>query len=180
MSKERTKLISSLGGKRPGEKDLQQGASQDLDNDVVKINELHQSMISNMSRAIQSAIMIGEILVHKKQTLPHGAFLPWVEKNAPFSRASAANYMRMYENRDLLNVKRVLHLRDALKLLSEESTHANNEKVVNKSAKDIYKDFRAGKNLTKTEKETVKTWLTVKVSSLKTKAKKIEEEIKKL
>lgn len=180
MSKERAKLISSLGGKRPGEKDLLQHSSKDLEDEVVKINELHQSMVSNMSRAIQSAIMIGEILVNKKAALPHGAFLPWVEKNAPFSRATAANYMRMYENRDLLNVKRVLHLRDALKLLSEESSQPNNEKIVNRPPKEIYRDYRAGKGLSKTEKEIVRNWLTGKVSNLKTKAKKLEEEIKKL
>ncbi|TGL23042.1 DUF3102 domain-containing protein [Leptospira yanagawae] len=180
MSKERSKLISSLTGKRPGERDVFVVNEGIEDNDIQRIHELHQSLLSNMSRAIQNAILIGEILTKKKTTLPHGSFLPWIEGNVPFTRATAANYMRMYEKREILNVKRVLHLRDALRLLAEDSKSSKNEKVINRPVRDIYKDFKSGKNLSKSEKEVVRGWLSGKVDSLKTKAKKLEEELKKL
>ncbi|MCW7464023.1 MULTISPECIES: DUF3102 domain-containing protein [Leptospira] len=180
MSKERSKLISSLTGKRPGEKEVLQLHTSIEDEDIQRINELHQSMLSNMSRAIQNAILIGEILTKKKSILSHGSFLPWLEGNVPFTRATAANYMRMYEKREILNVKRVLHLRDALKLLAEDSKSPKNEKVINRPIREIYKDFKSGKNLSKSDRDVVRGWLSGKVDSLKTKTKKLEDELKRL
>ena len=43
---------------------------------------------------------IGEILLRVKESLPHGQFIPWVEKNCPFARQQANNYMRVTRRKE--------------------------------------------------------------------------------
>lgn len=68
--------------------------------------------------SLKNAIRVGEILTEVKNNLPHGAYLPWLDKNMAFGRHQAANYMRVFAKRDLLNGEPVLHLKDAVRLLA--------------------------------------------------------------
>jgi len=43
---------------------------------------------------------IGKILIWVKGELPHGAFIPWIEENVPFTRRTATNFMRFAERCD--------------------------------------------------------------------------------
>ena len=85
---------------------------------ILEIKKLHGEINAIGSTAIQKAIRIGELLVGVKEDRPHGDFIEWVEKQKMFTRQTAANYMRIFEHRNDPNVKRVLHLKDALQLLS--------------------------------------------------------------
>ncbi|MBN2324808.1 MAG: DUF3102 domain-containing protein [Spirochaetes bacterium] len=56
-----------------------------------KIIELHQGIIEDLKRTVQDAIEIGELLTKQKAILQHGEFLPWIEKELPFSGRTARN-----------------------------------------------------------------------------------------
>ena len=42
-------------------------------------------------------IEIGRRLVEAKEMLPHGEWLPWLQKETEFSSSSAQRYMKVYE-----------------------------------------------------------------------------------
>ena len=61
-------------------------------------NAAHRRIVAT----VQDAIAIGEFLTRQKAKLKHGEWLPWVKENLEFSRQTADNYRRFYENRDKL------------------------------------------------------------------------------
>lgn len=61
-------------------------------------NAAHRRIVAT----VQDAIAIGGFLTRQKATLKHGEWLPWVKENLEFSRQTADNYRRLYENRDIL------------------------------------------------------------------------------
>jgi DUF3102 family protein len=88
-----------------------------LEQDAEKINRLHRSIVSSVDAAIE----IGHILTEVRSKLAHGSWLPWLETNIEFSRQTADNYIRLFDNRDkLLNVGN-LRLSEAYRLLAGES-----------------------------------------------------------
>jgi hypothetical protein len=58
-----------------------------------EINAAHQHAIKHADKAIAFARQAGELLMQVKSALPHGAFLPWVEKNCTVSPRQAQRYM---------------------------------------------------------------------------------------
>jgi hypothetical protein len=44
---------------------------------------------------LQHAIRVGELLVSAKSVIPHGEWIPWIAENFPFTRQTAAIYMRI-------------------------------------------------------------------------------------
>jgi Protein of unknown function (DUF3102) len=83
-----------------------------------EIAKLHGEILAAAQTTLKKAIRIGELLHGEKAKLKHGEWLPWLEANAPFDRATAANYMRCFEKRDELKCKNVLHLSDAYRLIA--------------------------------------------------------------
>lgn len=84
-----------------------------------RIIDLHNSIVSALRRSVENAIEIGQLLEQKKEELPHGEFLPWIERYLPFSEWTARNYMRVYQYRaktgnvpDLTEAYRVAQLED--------------------------------------------------------------------
>lgn len=59
-----------------------------------------------------SSLRSGTWLLKQKEAVPHGQWLPWLEKHCDFTRMTARNYMAVAG----LDVKRALHLsiRDCL------------------------------------------------------------------
>jgi hypothetical protein len=87
-----------------------------------EILNLHSEILSAAHVSLEKAIRIGELLTEVKAKLKHGEWLPWIETNLAFGRATAANYMRVWERRgEIANVKANLHLTTALRLLSPPS-----------------------------------------------------------
>jgi hypothetical protein len=84
-----------------------------------RIIDLHNGIVSALRRSVEDAIEIGQLLEQKKEELPHGEFLPWIEKELPFSERSARNYMQLFRYRyktatlaDLTEAYRVAQLED--------------------------------------------------------------------
>lgn len=151
--------FDSLGAKRPGsQKDNL--LTNKSDQAVIRIIELHESIIGGMRNVLQNAMTLGEELSIIKDNLGHGNWLPWLEENVPFSERSARNYINIFKNRELLNRQPVADLRSAIKFLSEGS---NSEKEINPKEqpdpKLLYKKFRSGDRLNTKEKSTLKEFL---------------------
>ena len=85
---------------------------------LAEVLSLHQALIADARMTLQKAIRIGELLTGIKASLKHGDWLPWVEKNLPFSDQTGRNYIRLWEKRDDPKFKTVLNFRDAYRLLS--------------------------------------------------------------
>ena len=81
--------------------------------------QLHNQIIADLKRSLDSAIRIGELLTEQKENLNHGEFGPWIKSNLPFTDRTAQNYMRLYRERDRLKTETVSDLKSAYKLLAE-------------------------------------------------------------
>ncbi|TGN20801.1 DUF3102 domain-containing protein [Leptospira idonii] len=171
--------LSSLTGSRPGASKVEKDNSLSVDRSALRIIELHDSVIGGMRNVLQNSILIGEELSKKKQELGHGNWIPWIEGNLPFSERSARNYIRLFENKEVLNRQPIADLKSAIKFLSDSS---GDEKEINpsKNPTALYKEFREGKSLTKNERLLLREWLNDKAESLKSKASELEKEAKKL
>lgn len=64
-----------------------------------RIIDLHNGIVAALRRSVEDAIEIGQLLEQKKGDLPHGEFLPWIERELPFSRQTADNYRRLFQYR---------------------------------------------------------------------------------
>ena len=78
-----------------------------------KINDLHRDLCGIGKTALEKAIEIGQLLSSQKASMQHGEWLPWIENNLKFNRNTAANYIRVYDNRAELKCTSVVHLTDA-------------------------------------------------------------------
>ena len=82
-----------------------------------ELNELHKNIEGKLRSTVQNAIRVGELLTQAKDDLPHGEFLPWIEKNCIFKRITAFNYMRVYEYKS--KCLTVEHLPEAYRLVAK-------------------------------------------------------------
>ena len=82
-----------------------------------EIIRLHDEVIGALKTSLKKAIRIGELLTDQKESMAHGAFLPWVKENLPFTDRTARNYMRLHRERDRLKTETVSDLKGAYKLL---------------------------------------------------------------
>lgn len=65
-----------------------------------QIISLHNGIVIAMRRTVADAIEIGKLLSEKKAELDHGDFLPWIERELPFSEATAQRYMQVFRWKD--------------------------------------------------------------------------------
>jgi hypothetical protein len=83
----------------------------------------HAQAVFAFRSGVEHAKRGGELLIRAKDLLPHGAFIPWLQKNCGVSRRTAANYMKVARGWTTVaaNGKPDAHLnlRDALKLLTK-------------------------------------------------------------
>lgn len=99
--------------------------SNELEKSVIEeITSLHHDIKSMIETTLQKGIRLGELLKAVKDGLPHGEFIPWIEKNCPFKQRAAQNYMRVFERREELKRQSVADLASAYKLLTS-NTHAH-------------------------------------------------------
>lgn len=85
---------------------------------ALTITELHAGIAASLRRSVEDAIQIGELLEAKKRELVHGEFLPWIERELPFSRYTAVNYMRVFQYQD--KCRSVPHLQEAYRIAQLE------------------------------------------------------------
>lgn len=90
-----------------------------LDALAKRINAIHGQIITSVRTTLDAAISLGELLTRAKEQLAHGEWLPWLERSCEFDRSTAANYMRVFANRETIKCRTILHLTDAYALLSD-------------------------------------------------------------
>lgn len=76
--------------------------SKELQQLAANINAAHAKVESSFGHSLQHAIRAGELLAEAKERLPHGEWLPWLEKNVRFSQRNAYVYITAFENRELI------------------------------------------------------------------------------
>jgi hypothetical protein len=92
-------------------------------------NEIGEAIAKAEEASCEKAIRIGELLAAKKAKLKHGEWIPWIERNLPFGRAQAANYMRMHEHRDRFKCVTHFTFEKARELLAPGKSTPRNARV---------------------------------------------------
>lgn len=174
---ERKKLITNLVGARPGH--IATPKNEIKNDEISEINLLHQSIIQDLSNAIQSAILIGEKLSNQKKIIGHGNWIPWMKENLQFSDSTAKRYIRLFENKALVNRSTVTDLKSALQLISE-SKKEEKDVTPTISPIELYKKFSAGESLAKRDRDILKNWLKDKEKTTELKLKKIKSDLAKI
>ena len=77
-------------------------ASIKHNNRITEIKELHDQILFHAQTTVEKAVQIGELLTAIKSTLPHGDWLPFLERNFPFTERTASRYMKLFNNRKLI------------------------------------------------------------------------------
>ena len=89
-----------------------------------EINTEHNACLLSAADAVTHAINAGKCLLEVKASLKHGEFMPWVEKNCPFSQDAANKYMRLSKFRMHSEfASDPQSLTQALRMLTNESAH---------------------------------------------------------
>ena len=103
-----------------------------------QIKDMHGIVTDGVRIVFENAINIGEILCQQKKKLPHGQFTKWVENSLPFTMRASQNYMKLFNNKGLLENANVSHLGQAYKLLAEPKQTDND---LEKLLFDCYKEL---------------------------------------
>lgn len=85
-----------------------------------RINDLHKGIESLLHQGIEKAIEIGQLLSAKKEELNHGEFGTWIKDNLVFTDRTARNYMKLFENKDM--VLKAGNISEAYKMLESPKT----------------------------------------------------------
>ena len=77
-------------------------------NEVATIPQLKTEIKFYEKQTAVGMLEIGKRLIQIKEQLPHGEFIPWIERELNYSRSSANNFIRCYE--EYGNVQSIGHL----------------------------------------------------------------------
>lgn len=105
---------------------------------------------THAEKAIDYAIRSGEHLINVKAELPHGDFIPWMEKSMPIRLTQCKAYMKIAKNKNILNSRRAAFL-DGDNYSIRGALEAIKEEEYNSKAKE--EKPRAGKPKPNTETE---------------------------
>jgi Protein of unknown function (DUF3102) len=97
-----------------------------------EINQLHEANCTHARQTIENAIRIGELLSIERAKRKHGEWLPYLEANIKFSRKTADNYQRIYNQRSKL--VNVTNLTEAYRISLPKESKAKNRKVIKPKA----------------------------------------------
>lgn len=164
------KRLASLSGTRPGG-EPNPLVEKDLDPDIQKAIELHQSIEHNLRNAVKSAILLGELLLRKKGCLPHGEFTPWIENHLPFHPRTAQRYIKLAEHKHKLTASGLTLLEDAYKMIAEKKS------VPMASGRLLYQRWKMGGILESEEKSQVKEYIEFLYGKQIQKVQKLKDEL---
>lgn len=108
---------------------------------TAEIVNLHNEITGILKISLDKAIRIGELLTEQKETLAHGQFTGWIKENLPFTDRTARNYMRFYENRELLKTENISDLTSAQKLLAPVTLTDTEHKHIESKLKQFRDDI---------------------------------------
>lgn len=98
-----------------------------------EILALHSAIQAAARRSILDAIRIGELLLEQKAELEHGQFLPWIQRELPFSERAARYYMAVYRWRN--KTANLADLSEAYRVAQIEDQREEAKKVEDMQAK---------------------------------------------
>ena len=61
---------------------------------AASINKAHRLAKESAETAVEYAICCGQLLIEKKEKVPHGEWKPWIKKNCEFKYDAAKRYMK--------------------------------------------------------------------------------------
>ena len=101
-----------------------------MNNSIYELNILHKNIEGKLKSTVRDAIIAGEILTKVKDDLPHGEFLPWIEKNCIFSQPTAHRYMTLFEYKSkLITVNNLPDAYRQVKQLESAKNHTESQKA---------------------------------------------------
>jgi hypothetical protein len=70
--------------------------------------ELHTEIVGSARASLEKAIQVGELIAAIKSDLPHGQFLGYCAEELPgLSKRTIQNYMKVFNNRELLTAQEI-------------------------------------------------------------------------
>src|SRR6266849_604736 len=118
----RTRLVAAAAASSSDSKPDDATKTFEGSDTVAEINALHNELVASGKTDLEKVIRIGELLTANKAIFgKHGRWLKFIKENFEFSRATAANYIRVFDRREELKCKSVLHLADAYALLAKKT-----------------------------------------------------------
>lgn len=92
---------------------------------VQEIEKLHGEILDYARTSLDKAIKIGGHLSAIKSGIKHGDWETWIKINVTFSLRTVQNYMRIFQNKEVVKSETILDLRGALELLSGPAAPVN-------------------------------------------------------
>jgi hypothetical protein len=68
-----------------------------LEKIATKINDHNYQLMQSARKTVEEAASIGILMIEAKEILPHGEFLPWIERKTKISIRTAQSYMSLTE-----------------------------------------------------------------------------------
>ncbi|EMK02832.1 hypothetical protein LEP1GSC166_1850 [Leptospira kirschneri] len=149
-----------------------------VDQDAEDINSLHFGAMNDMQNAVRKFILAGEKLISKKQSLRHGEFRSWVEREIKFGHAQVSRYMLLAENKEIILAKGAESLRSALKLISAKD-EPTKERTTEKQIEELYKKFRNNEKISVPQKRILCEFLENKKIEVEKRKQRIEIKFQK-
>lgn len=87
-----------------------------------KILKLHREIQIALSKSLQNAYAIGELLFQQKEMIEHKYFTQWIKDNMPISPRTAQRYMKLYEYKETLTKMHVETITEAYHKIFNWST----------------------------------------------------------
>ena len=75
---------------------------------IDQIVTLHNQIVADLKRSLDSAIQIGQLLAEQKENLNHGEFGPWIKANLPFTDRTASYTFAGETREELLTLKQMI------------------------------------------------------------------------
>ena len=105
-----------------------QAGSNSLPDLAARIRAEHEATISHLRQGAQHAMAAGDLLREAKALVKHGQWLPWLKENCAIAERTAQQYMRLANNRDLIERRNPhdhadLTIAGALELLAPLKSH---------------------------------------------------------
>src|SRR5215470_5652201 len=101
----------------------------DLTDLALRIKAEHEAATVSFNAGLEHALACGQLLIEAKSKIPHGAWLPWLERECSVSPRMSQIYMRLAKEAPRLgsNTKRVSYfsLRQAIAHVSRQVTLAS-------------------------------------------------------
>lgn len=93
--------------------------------EISEIKTLHAEITDSAQSSLEKAVRVGELLTKARAEIQNGDWSDWVEAALPFTRHTAAKYVRVFQNRDRLKADTIFELSKAYAALKDSEPEKN-------------------------------------------------------